>query len=158
RPAGTHARLMWVLTRSSGMRGLGLWASGCRRAGTAWVKARPTSSIATIRRMRRPTSCAPTSTCRSPSAPPHGKRSVMSLGRSTSRDEHLFRNRPANVVGVAHALGQRDGVVVNLGHGSLRQEVAYAVEAGASLVDGLDHPPPRLRNMGVLEHHLLGLG
>ncbi len=64
----------------------------------------------------------------------------------------------ADVIGVAHPLGQVDGRVLDGAVGHLLQQVADAVEAGALLVDGVDHPPRRLGDVGAGQHVLLGPG
>src|SRR5580704_4545522 len=71
---------------------------------------------------------------------------------------HRAGNRPPQVVGVVHPLGQRHVRVLDLSVGNLREQVMNAVEARSLFVVGLDDPPRRLRDVRAIEHGLLGLG
>ena len=62
------------------------------------------------------------------------------------------------VIRLALALRQDDGLVRDLPAGNLAQQMVNAVQSGAFLVDGFDHPPRRLRDVGAFEHLFFRFG
>ena len=72
------------------------------------------------------------------------------------RNVHLLQDRAAMIFRIVHARRQHDRFVVNRLVGDLVEQMGNAVEACALLVNGLDDPPGRLRDVG--ERRLLGLG
>jgi hypothetical protein len=59
---------------------------------------------------------------------------------------------------MAHTLGPLDGRARHLVAGHLLQQVGDAVQPRLLLVHRLRHPPPRLGDVGALEHRFLGRG
>src|SRR6266852_7103991 len=67
----------------------------------------------------------------------------------TMRHVQFRRNFLAMIGGIVDALRQDHRLVVHLAIGEWRQQMRNAVEPGALLVDGLDHPPRRLSDVGA---------
>src|SRR3984885_15418770 len=69
-----------------------------------------------------------------------------------------MRDGVAVVIGVMHARGQDRLLVRHFLVWHAGQKVGHAIQTGALLVHGFDHPPRRLGDVRALEHDLLGLG
>src|SRR6185437_682455 len=83
---------------------------------------------------------------------------LQPLQSEQRRYVHFRGDLLALIFGIVHAIRQDHGLAVHLAIGDLRQQMRDAVEPCALLVDGLDHPPRRFRNMGLVQHLFLRLG
>src|SRR6185437_3192604 len=82
---------------------------------------------------------------------------LQPLQSEQRRYVHFRGDLLALIFGIVHAIRQDHGLAVHLAIGDLRQQMRDAVEPCALLVDGLDHPPRRFRNMGPVQHLFLRL-